>query len=491
MLALYIILTIFSIIILLMGIAAINAVRMRKDFPDGKEFDMESDGIDPDRHAKSLSEIIKVPTVSRYGNKDMTNIYRLHNKLEQLYPNIHSKLEKIDIDGALLFKWKGENADDKPILLMSHMDVVEATGGWKYEPFSGTIADGKIWGRGAVDTKGSLCAILEAVEHLIEDGVTPHCDVYIASSNNEEITGDGAIKTVEYLYEKGITLDLVMDEGGAVMSSVAGGMSGSSAMVGIFEKGRANIKFTAHSPGGHASTPFKNNPFERLSKFMHTIENKRIFKKKLTDPVRHMYKAMTPYMSFRYRFVLGNLWLFGPILPYFMGKLGGQANALVSTTCVFTMAKGSNGANVIPQQASVTANMRFMIHQGLKESYEKVARLAAKLDIDMEMITGFDYSKVANMKTYAYKYVERSIANCFGDIPIIPYVMMAGTDSRHYTKICDCVLRFVPLMMTNEQLASAHAINENLSIESLERAVIFYKDFIKNYKRDNLQKELK
>ena len=119
-----------------------------------------------------------------------------------------------------------------------------------------------------------------------------------------------------------------MDEGGAVMSSVAGGMSGSSAMVGIFEKGRANIKFTAHSPGGHASTPFKNNPFERLSKFMHTIENKRIFKKKLTDPVRHMYKAMTPYMSFRYRFVLGNLWLFGPILPYFMGKLGGQANAL-------------------------------------------------------------------------------------------------------------------------------------------------------------------
>ena len=73
---------------------------------------------------------------------------------------------------------------------MSHQDVVEATGEWKYPPFSGQIAEGRIWGRGTMDTKGSLCAILEAVEELLREGFTPSCDVYVASSCNEEIMGD-------------------------------------------------------------------------------------------------------------------------------------------------------------------------------------------------------------------------------------------------------------------------------------------------------------
>lgn len=471
---------VLTIILLLFTIAFVNALRIEAEHKDGKPFDIHNGDVKAQRYAQSLSEMIKIPTVSQRGSNDNKEIYEFHKCLEELYPNIHRQLEKIDIDGALLFHWKGKNPDKKPILLMSHMDVVEASGSWKYPPFSGTIDERKIWGRGAVDTKGALCAILEAVETLVSEGFVPTCDVYVASSNNEEITGDGAVKTVEYLYNKGITLELVMDEGGAVMGGMLGSEA-SCAMVGVLEKGRANVKFIAHSIGGHASIPFKNNPFARLARLIDTVERKSIFKKKLTKPVKTMYKAMVPYMSFKYRYFLGNLWLFSPIVPHFMSKMGGQANALISSTCVFTQAEGSHGANVIPETAFVTANMRFMVHEPLEATFKKVSKIAKKNDIWMEMISGYDVCKSANVKTYAYKKVKQQIRETFGEIPIVPYVMLAGTDSRHYTKICDCVLRFVPLTFSDSQQKSAHAINENLNISSLARAVSYYIDFIKSY----------
>lgn len=469
-----------GVLVLLLLIALIRTLMIKKECGDSRPYDMERDGIAPLQHAEHLSAMLQVPSVSRRGSTDLTEIYRMHERLEALYPRIHKSLSRVDLDGALLYHWKGQHPERQPILLMSHHDVVEAVGDWKYPPFSGTIADGKIWGRGAVDTKGALCAILESVEHLLGEGFVPSCDVYIASSCNEEITGDGAVKTVEYLYEKGVRPELVMDEGGSVMGHMMGSEA-SCAMVGVLEKGRANVKFIAHSKGGHASIPFKHNPFARLADLMHTVETGHVFRRKLTKPVKRMYAAMAPYMPFGYRFVLGNAWLLSPVLPFFMEKMGGQPAALVSTTCVFTMAQGSNGANVIPETASVTANMRFMVHEPLEASLHKMLKLAQKRDIWMEMITGYDIPPTADTDTYAYHQVVRQIGDTFGDIPVIPYVMLAGTDARHYTKICDCVLRFVPLTMSDAQMKSAHAVNENLNVSSLARAVNYYVDFLRGY----------
>lgn len=485
MIALYIVFGILSVLVILLIIACVRALLMKKEVNEGIPFDMRSETPQWEKYANDLSQMIQVPTVSIRGSDDKSKIYLFHRRLEQLFPNIYKTCEVTDIDGALLFRWRSRYPDRKPILLMSHQDVVEASGKWKHEAFSGDIAEGRIWGRGTVDTKGALCAILESVEDLIAEGHDPYCDIYIASSNNEEITGDGAVKTVEYLYEKGIRFDLVMDEGGSVNAEenhVTKSLYPHNAMIGIFEKGRANIKFIARSHGGHASVPFVNNPFARLSKLVYIIENRNPFKKRITRPVRVQYKAMAPYMRhFRHRLLYGNLWLFAPVAPYIMHRLGGPMGAVVKTTCIFTMAEGSRGANVIPEMASMTANCRFMIHEPLAPSYKKLGRLAKKLGLQMEMITGFDVPPVADMKCYAYQYVNKSIKNIFGDIPRVPYIMLAGTDARHYTKICDCVLRFVPLMMTAQQLNSAHAVNENLSVESLARGVKFYREFIRNY----------
>ena len=296
LIVLYVLLGLLAVYAVLFLIAVLRAVFMKKEFADDKPFDPYKDGIDCDAHAEHLSKIIQVPTVSIRGRNDNTEIYKFHDLLEQQYPNIHRVCERVDIDGALLFIWRGKDKNRNPICLMSHQDVVPADSEkWKYDAFSGKIAEGKIWGRGTVDTKGALCAILESIEELIKEGFTPVCDVYVGSSNNEEITGDGAVKTVEYLYEKGIHFDLVMDEGGSVMSyedSVKGRMVAHNAMIGILEKGRANIKFTARSRGGHASVPFNNNPFAKLSKLMYIIEHRNPFKKRITHPARVQYHAI-------------------------------------------------------------------------------------------------------------------------------------------------------------------------------------------------------
>lgn len=472
----------------LLLVACLRAALMKKEYTEGKLFDMEKELPGWEKCAENLSEIIRVPTVSRRGSTDRTQIDRLHELFSGLYPNIKRVCEINDIDGALLIRWKGTDPQRKPICLMSHQDVVEAVGRWKHEPFSGDISGGKIWGRGTVDTKGALCAILESIEGLINDGFTPLCDVYVGSSNNEEITGDGAVKTVEYLYRQGIRFDLVMDEGGsvnAVEDYATKTLVAHNAMIGVVEKGRANIKFIARSKGGHASVPFVDNPFARLAKLVYIIENRNPFKKRITKPVMAQYKAMAPYMHhFRHRLLYGNLWLFKPFAPYYMHKKGGPMGAVVKTTCIFTMAEGSHGANVIPEKATMTANCRFMIHEPLKPSYIKLGKIAKKLGIEMEMITGFDVPPVADKNCYAYKYLGRRIRETFGEIPQVPYIMLAGTDSRHYTKICDCVLRFVPMMFTANQLNSAHAVDENVNVDALARAVVFYRDFIRNYGAD-------
>ena len=171
---------------------------------------------------------------------------------------------------------------------MAHSDVVPAAGEWDHPPFAGEIADGCVWGRGAMDTKGSLCALFNAVEELLAEGFTPPCDVYLASSNNEEIMGDGAPNTVTWLTDHGVKLDLVLDEGGAVIEAPMPGLNGKYAMLGVLEKGYADVRFTAVSAGGHSSTPPKGTPLARLAAFVNRVETRPPFPVKITPPVKAM-----------------------------------------------------------------------------------------------------------------------------------------------------------------------------------------------------------
>ena len=432
--------------------------------------------------AQKLSKMIQYDTTSHANVHEEEKFLGFHKVLEELFPLVHEKLERTVIDGNLLYYWKGKSSE-KPILLMSHQDVVPAEGEWLHEPFSGDIADGKVWGRGASDTKCSVMAFFEAVEELLRGGYTPDCDVYLASSCTEEWAGDGAPKIVEELKRRGVELFIVCDEGGGIISEPIGGIKGNFAMVGVFEKGKADVKFTARSTGGHASAPAKNTPIARLAAFVNEVETHTPFKKKFLPEVSAMFARLAPYAPFGLKLVMGNLWLFAPIMKPVLGRISAQAGAMLQTTIAFTMQSGSDAYNVLPQEATLGANMRFIPHQGEKESLEIIKALAAKHGLETEIVHSNDYTEPVDINGEAFKLVEKVIGETFPGLPVSPYVMTGATDAQFYQPICPSCIRFAPVIYGPEQMKGMHGLNENIEYNCLPGAVSFYQNLIKAQKR--------
>lgn len=464
----------------LLGAACVRAALLKN--PEKRGEPQPVDGEKAAKYAKDLSRMIRCETISVRESGPAEKFARYRAELEQLFPLVHERLERTLIGDAMLFKWRGTDPARGAVVLMAHSDVVPAAGEWDHPPFAGEIADGCVWGRGAMDTKGSLCALFNAVEELLAEGFTPPCDVYLASSNNEEIMGGGAPNTVTWLTDHGVKLDLVLDEGGAVIEAPMPGLNGKYAMLGVLEKGYADVRFTAVSAGGHSSTPPKGTPLARLAAFVNRVETRPPFPVKITPPVKAMFAAMAPDMAFPFRLLFGNLWLFGPLLKRVIPKVSGQAGALLHTTCAFTMAQGSDAPNVIPAQASVTANLRFMVHQGREASLQALEKLANKYGLRMEVLYACDCSPVVDVHSAGYAYIRQCVREVFPEAGIAPYVMLGGTDAKHYAKVCDCALRFAPTVLTPQQLASMHASNENLSVDALARAVAFYRRVLTGYR---------
>lgn len=432
--------------------------------------------------AQKLSKMIQYDTTSHANLHEEEKFLGFHKVLEELFPLVHEKLERTVIDGNLLYYWKGKSSE-KPILLMSHQDVVPAEGEWLHEPFSGDIADGKVWGRGASDTKCSVMAFFEAVEELLREGYTPECDVYLASSCTEEWAGDGAPKIVEELKRRGVEFFIVCDEGGGIISEPIGGIKGNFAMVGVFEKGKADVKFTARSAGGHASAPAKNTPIARLAAFVNEVETHTPFKRKFLPEVSAMFARLAPYAPFGLKLVMGNLWLFAPVMKPVLGKISAQAGAMLQTTIAFTMQSGSDAYNVLPQEATLGANMRFIPHQGEKESLEIIKILAAKHGLETEIIHSNDYTEPVDINGEAFRLVEKVIGETFPGLPVSPYVMTGATDAQFYQPICPSCIRFAPVIYGPEQMKGMHGLNENIEYNCLPGAVSFYQNLIKAQKR--------
>ena len=429
--------------------------------------------------AQKLSKMIQYDTTSHANVHEEEKFLGFHKVLEELFPLVHEKLERTVIDGNLLYYWKGKSSE-KPILLMSHQDVVPAEGEWLHEPFSGDIADGKVWGRGASDTKCSVMAFFEAVEELLREGYTPDCDVYLASSCTEEWAGDGAPKIVEELKRRGVELFIVCDEGGGIISEPIGGIPGNFAMVGVFEKGKADVKFTAKSTGGHASAPGKHTPIARLAAFVNEAETHSPFKKKLLPEVAAMFRTLSGYASsFGLRLLLGNLWLFSPLLKAVLPAVSAQAGAMLKTTIAFTTQSGSDAYNVIPQEATLGANMRFIPHQGEQESLTIIQKLAEKHGLSTEVLHSNDFTPPVDIHGEAFTLFTRVIGETFPGLAASPYVMTGATDAQFYQPICKSCIRFAPVIYGPEQMKGMHGLNENIEYNCLPGAVRFYQNLIR------------
>ena len=431
---------------------------------------------------EKLGAMIRIPTVSKHEHEDLSQFYLYHQELEKLFPLIHEKLEKTVLNGTLVYRWAGRDREKLPVLFMGHQDVVPASDdGWSVPAYSGVVKDGCLYGRGALDCKGTMYVQLQAVEELLAEGFIPPCDVYLEYSINEETGGDGAAAAMRYLRDKGLRFAFVLDEGGAVIDEAVSGMNKPYAVLGVTEKGYMDVKITARGKGGHSSTPPRNTPAARLFAFANEIERKRPFKKKMIPEVKEMFRQMAPAFSFPLRFLLGNLWLTKPLVMAAMPLVSPFGEALMATTCCFTMMRGSDAANVIPKEPYLIANLRTSVHQNCEESLAVLKKYGKKYALEFEVLLSRDASPVSDIHSAAFGFIEKTIRTHFPDAGVAPYLIMGGTDCRHFHALSDTALRFCPVRMSNEQNASCHAVDENVTVASLAEGVRFYKRLLKEY----------
>ncbi len=429
-------------------------------------------------YAEKLSRMVAIETVSVPDTDQREKFLPFHALLAELFPLVHERLEKTEIDGNLLFTWKGRSSG-RPLVLMSHQDVVPAEGTWTRDPFSGDIAEGKVWGRGASDTKCSVMAFFKAVWELLAQGFTPETHVNLSSSCTEEWAGDGCPKLVDELKRRGVRPFLVCDEGGGIITDPVGGIRGNFAMVGVFEKGKADLRITAKSTGGHASAPGRHTPVARLADFIWKFEHRSPFRRKMLPEVQALFEQLAPYAPFYMRMLFANMWLFRPLLLRALPMISALAGAMLQTTIAFTRLSGSDAYNVLPQEAALGANMRFIPHEGMEKSLAKVKRVARKNHLEVEVYHAVDASRSVDIHGEGFRMVRRVIGETFPGLETCPYVMTGATDARNYEEIAEHVVRFAPVIYGPEQMKGMHGMNENIEYNCLPGAVDFYRNLIR------------
>lgn len=351
-------------------------------------------------------------------------------------------------------------------------------GAWEHAPFSGEIADGRLWGRGTVDTKTPLFAEFSALEELLSQGWEPPCNVFLASSHNEELGGDGIPTALAYFKERGLTFEVVLDEGGAIIDPPLGGMTCEKcAMVAVHEKGRYKLNCTARASSAHAglTAAVAASPIERMTGFLQEAASGKLFIRRLNPQVRAMFAHLAPHCKFPMNAVLGNLWLTAPLLQKVMPKLNPQAGAMLGTVCSFSKIEGND------KRCTAAVSFKAVDEGDMARDLDALREAAKKYGVEIEIDPASEYHGPADMTRPAFAYTMERIRAVFPDYPPIPFILPAGTDARWLTDICPCVLRFAPIRLSAQQLGSVHSDNENIDLDAISGAVTFYTDFLRNY----------
>ena len=479
------------IVLVVVGIVLYRASHFAIQLPGERLIPFED--IDGEEVARHIGLAIQMKTISHADPEkvDPLPFEGLRNLLQVLYPQVEDHLTREVINGgALLYTWKGNDPDLDPIALAAHQDVVPANeapdSGWSYPPFAGEVADGYVWGRGALDCKGVLISIMEAVNNLIREGFKPERTVYLLFGHDEECSGSrGAVELARILEDRGVRLALLLDEGGAITRGSLPGIDSPVAMIGVTEKGHLTLKLKATTQAGHASTPSNQTAIGALSLAIATLENNP-FPQHL-DMVEFMMSFVGDEMPFLDRMMLANTWLFGKAVKRKMSAKP-ITDANTRTTIAPTVIRAGTAENVLPATAEALINLRIYPGETVRETYERVYDLVADETLEVlpahgETLEGehtWEPTEISNIDSPQFRLLSRLARSAYPRALVAPFMMNGATDARHYTDLSRHIFRFTPMVLSLEDQETVHGVNERLSFENAARMVGFMQALILN-----------
>jgi carboxypeptidase PM20D1 len=472
----------FAVVLALLIIRALTFKSRQIHPPPAAKLQLDRNAI-----LRRLSEAIRIQTVSvDPATASNTDAFRdFHAFLAKAFPRVHAQLTKEVISrDSLLYAWKGKDDRLKPILLMAHMDVVPvdpATAkSWTHGPFSGELAEGYVWGRGAMDDKSGTLAILEAVEHLLAEGIQPARTVYLAFGHDEETGGHaGAAKIAGLLRARGVALEFVLDEGMNILSGILPGIAAPVALIGIAEKGYLSLQLTVETAGGHSSLPPPESAIGIVSRALQSLE-RTPFPSRLGGAARQMFQFLGPEMPWFTRLALANLWLVDPLVRKQLAK-SPLINAAIRTTVAPTIFNAGIKENILPSSATAVVNLRLLPGDSVASAVAHVRRAIADPRVRITPLpVPLEPSAVSDVGSPNFALMQRTIGQTAPTALVAPALLVAATDSQHYTGLSRDIFRFLPITLGPEDAKRYHGIDERISFEDYERCVRFYAQLIRN-----------
>jgi carboxypeptidase PM20D1 len=476
--------------VLCAALLVINAIRLpsrQLSVASPAETQLDSEAL-----AAILAEFLAVPSYSADDRSQMDRgrFQQLHEILERRFPEAHRVLEHETINGmSLLYRWPGRDESLEPILLMSHLDVVpieEASHSeWRFPPPQATVADGLVWGRGALDVKCGVIGIMAAVERLVRDEVTPDRTVYLAFGHDEEVGGeDGNGEIARRFQEQGTRFAFVHDEGGAILDDVVPGAPRPVAFIAIAEKGVAHLQITARGAGGHGSMPGRS-AIVQLAEAITRIE-KHPLPIRLTEPTQTFLDFLAPELPLPQKVVVGNRWLFGGLIGWQFSS-SSSTNAVVRSTLNITQVGTDSVSNQNATVAHATINVRLLPGDTAEMARDHVQSLTADLRLGngepaivCEITRARSESVTSPIDCDEFRTLQQTIHEVFPDALVAAGLTSVSTDSSWYYGVTDKVYRFIPMRLKPEDLVRIHGVNERIGVANLAEISRFYEQLIRN-----------
>ena len=454
------------------------------------EIDPSSYGFDEYAAIDRFSKAIQIPTIS-YEDTTETQ-YEFYDEfldfLVENYPRLNEIAEVKRFGGySVLFKWQGSRSDLKPVLLMGHYDVVpvkeDAEEYWTYEPFSGSVEEGYIWGRGTLDDKSGIMSIMEAAEFLVEQGFRPKRKIYIALHHDEEVGGQRGAKLIsEYLESQDVRLEYLVDEGSPIAEEIIENMDVPLAMIGVAEKGSVNIELSYRQDGGHSSMPPRQSVISTLSRAVNRIE-RRPMRGYYNGLIEETFQPVIPYMTFTQRMAFNNKWLFKGLIKRKLGK-NPATNAALRTTAAKTIFVAGFKENVLPVEGYVIINFRLHPNNTIEDVERYVRRRIRNDNIQIRVMErARNPSPVSDTKAAPYKMLRRTITESFENVLVSPSLFVAASDSRHFHNLTSNIYRFRPIRATHDDRSRVHGIDERIRVLNYLEMINFQIRLIRNGSR--------